>query len=85
MRCGWCERNPATGRVPLELEHVDGDWRNARPENLLLLCPNCHALTPTFKALNKGRGREPRTLARRARAREGAALSEATRTPGLLP
>ena len=57
-RCGWCEKNPSTGRVPLELEHIDGDWRNNRPANLTVLCPNCHSLTPTFKALNRGRGRE---------------------------
>jgi hypothetical protein len=59
-RCGWCERHPTTRRVPLELEHEDGDWRNNAPENLVLLCPNCHALTPTFKALNKGNGRGER-------------------------
>jgi len=44
-RCGWCERHPVTGRVPLEVEHIDGDWRNNRPENITLLCPNCHSLT----------------------------------------
>jgi hypothetical protein len=27
-RCGWQERHPKTGRVPIEVEHVDGDWRN---------------------------------------------------------
>jgi Zn finger protein HypA/HybF involved in hydrogenase expression len=26
-------------------------------ENLILLCPNCHSLTATYGALNKGRGR----------------------------
>jgi hypothetical protein len=39
---------------------MDGDWRNNAPENLALLCPNCHALTPSFKALNKGKGRGSR-------------------------
>jgi len=58
VRCHWAERNPVTNRVPLELEHIDGDWRNNRPENVTLLCPNCHSLTPTFKALNRGNGRE---------------------------
>jgi hypothetical protein len=61
-RCGWSERNPVTGRVPLDLEHIDGDWRNNTPANLVLLCPNCHSLTPTFKALNKGRGRQLRRV-----------------------
>ena len=59
-RCGWCGRNVKTGRVMVEVEHIDGNWRNTRPENLTLLCPNCHALTPTFKALNRGRGRPDR-------------------------
>jgi hypothetical protein len=59
-RCGWNERHPRTGRIPLEVEHIDGDWRNNTPANLTLLCPNCHSLTPTFRALNRGRGRPMR-------------------------
>jgi predicted HNH restriction endonuclease len=59
-RCGWAERHPKTGKVPVEVEHIDGDWRNNNPANLTLLCPNCHALTPTYRALNWGRGREYR-------------------------
>lgn len=54
--CGWCEINPATGRSPLTIDHVDGRWQNCRPENLRILCPNCHSLTPTFMALNRGNG-----------------------------
>ena len=59
-KCGWAERHPVTGRIPVEVEHIDGDWRNNKPDNLTLLCPNCHSLTPTFRALNKGRGRSER-------------------------
>jgi len=59
-RCGWNERHPKTGRVMIEVEHIDGDWRNNRPENLTLLCPNCHSLTPTFRGFNRGRGRAER-------------------------
>lgn len=51
--CGWNAINPITGNVPVEIEHIDGDATNNREENLLLLCPNCHSLTPTFRALNK--------------------------------
>ena len=51
--CGWHEINTTTGKVPLEVHHVDGDYENNRPENLQVLCPNCHSLTPNFKALNK--------------------------------
>ena len=59
-RCGWADRNVRTGQVMVEIEHIDGDWRNTNVENLTLLCPNCHALTPTFKALNRGNGRPDR-------------------------
>jgi hypothetical protein len=55
--CGWAERNPITGRVPLHVDHIDGDWRNNRPDNLRLLCPNHHALTSTYGVLNRGKGR----------------------------
>lgn len=35
--------------IVLEIDHVDGDWRNNRLENLRYLCPNCHAQTPTHR------------------------------------
>ncbi|WP_184202414.1 HNH endonuclease [Armatimonas rosea] len=56
-QCGWAERNLNTGLIPLHLDHIDGNWRNNRPENLRLLCPNCHALTATYGAQNRGNGR----------------------------
>lgn len=59
-KCGWAERHPVTGRIPVEVEHIDGDWRNNRPSNLTLLCPSCHSLTPTYRALNRGHGRHTR-------------------------
>ncbi len=59
-KCGWAERHVSTGRVPIEIEHIDGDSDNNAPENIILLCPNCHALTPYFRGLNRGRGRAAR-------------------------
>lgn len=35
--------------ITLELEHIDGNNRNNSKENLLLLCPNCHSQTPTWR------------------------------------
>lgn len=48
--------------IPLELDHADGNAGNNLPSNLQLLCPNCHALTPTWKNRNKGNGRAARGL-----------------------
>lgn len=43
------------GSIPLELDHVDGNTRNNLLSNLRLLCPNCHALTPTYRGRNMKR------------------------------
>ena len=58
--CGWSEINSVTNRVPLEVEHIDGNYMNNKEENLKLICPNCHSLTPTYKGLNRGKGRHHR-------------------------
>jgi hypothetical protein len=52
-KCGWCEINKTTNKIPLEVNHIDGDAANTKEDNLELLCPNCHSLTPNFRALNK--------------------------------
>ena len=41
--------------IPLELDHVNGDRADNRLENLRLLCPNCHAVTDTYRGRNIGR------------------------------
>lgn len=41
------------GKIPLELDHIDGNSKNHSFNNLRLLCPNCHALTPTYRAKNR--------------------------------
>jgi len=51
--CGWRKVNTYTGNIPLEIHHVDGDYRNNWEENLKLLCPSCHSLTGTYGSLNK--------------------------------
>lgn len=38
--------------IPLELHHKDGNRYNNSLTNLLLLCPNCHALTENYRAKN---------------------------------
>lgn len=59
-KCGWGEENPFSHTIPLEVEHIDGNFQNNREDNLTLLCPNCHSLTPTYKGANKGNGRKDR-------------------------
>lgn len=45
------------GPIPLELEHKDGNHQNNSLDNLELLCPNCHALTDTYRGKNAKRRR----------------------------
>lgn len=60
-RCGWSEINPHTNRIPLDVEHIDGNYKNNNEDNLTILCPNCHSLTKTYKSLNLGSGRKSRS------------------------
>lgn len=53
--CGWDKVNPFTNKKPLEIHHIDGNWEHTVPNNLQLICPNCHSLTETYKARGKGR------------------------------
>ena len=55
MKCGWNEVNPHTGRVPIQLNHIDGNPENHSLDNVELLCPNCHSLTEYFGRRGKGR------------------------------
>lgn len=55
-RCNKCGGTEWMGLpIPLELEHRDGNSKNNSLDNLELLCPNCHAQTPTYRSRNRRR------------------------------
>lgn len=51
-KCGWGELHPDDGRPLVQVDHEDGDASNNHIWNLRVLCPNCHAMTPTYGARN---------------------------------
>ena len=54
--CGEC-RTRTDGSSILQVDHIDGNWRNNTPNNVRLICPTCHALTDNYGARNMGNGR----------------------------
>ena len=53
--CSFCHCNGEWqgGIISLEIDHIDGDNTNNEISNLRYLCPNCHALTDTYRGRNK--------------------------------
>lgn len=55
-KCEICGITEWMGKpAPLELDHIDGEHYNNEFENLRILCPNCHALTPTNSGKNRNK------------------------------
>lgn len=52
-KCECCGLSKWMGKdIPLEVHHIDGNKKNNTIENFMLLCPNCHALTDTYRGKN---------------------------------
>lgn len=51
--CGWNKVSVYTNKVPLEIDHIDGNPMNHSEDNLRLICPNCHSLTENYRGRNK--------------------------------
>lgn len=56
--CGLTNWNGKS--IVLEVEHKDGNSSNNHPDNVCLICPNCHSQTETYKGANRGFGRYTR-------------------------
>ena len=56
-KCSFCGLTRwLDGEMPLQLDHKDGNKENNNLQNLRLLCPNCHALTPQYRLKNEHKG-----------------------------
>ena len=60
--CGWDKKPEGAKYTPCELDHIDGNPMNHSLENLRIICPNCHALTKTYRfrrgKTNESQGRK---------------------------
>lgn len=49
--CG-CDGYWLNTEIALEIDHINGNNKDNRIENLRYLCPNCHATTETYRGKN---------------------------------
>jgi hypothetical protein len=53
-KCYQCNRTEwEKNEIPIELHHKDGNSENNKLENLIVLCPNCHAIEEKGKKKTK--------------------------------
>ena len=52
IKCGWNKLHPIDSLPLVEINHIDGNAEHCMEGNLEVLCPNCHSMTPNFRARN---------------------------------
>ena len=85
-KCEKCENKGVwmNEEVVLELDHINGDNKDNRLENLRFLCPNCHSQTPTFRGRNSGVGKKVSDKEMIEAIKKSYTMSEALRRCGLV-
>ena len=62
-KCECCGLSQWLGNpIPLELHHIDGNRHNNVLENYSLLCPNCHAMTDSYRGKNSAKNKCVETI-----------------------
>jgi len=49
-KCEICEQDPIWNNkeLRLQVDHINSDWLDDRPENVRFICPNCHTQTDGY-------------------------------------
>ncbi len=57
-KCELCgqDENWKTGKIPFILDHINGNNKDNRIENLRIVCHNCDATLPTYMGRNRNNG-----------------------------